>query len=288
MGEKNGRGNENLQKGGIRQIMGIRELTDDWAPRRYEDGFKMLESSGEYSERTIERLKHCLIKLNRYKFKKMDGNSVGNLIKYDDAEKYEGIRFSGIINEIKDDKKFTPVKYLAQIEEMCDDRGLNEEMTIGLLARGLRILPSFLREIDMEEQLKNALKRREMNSEISRNPEMDVKEHTDIFVNIGDKKYRIWLFQNSDRGISNTKSRLRGERGEVSCGIHILCPMNPINARGRDQKYIDRNGWRFYSESYVKEIVDFMENLIIEEIPTYREFLYNMNLSEEEIQAFKK
>lgn len=268
--------------------MGIRELTDDWALRSYEDGCRMLEPSGEYSERTVKRLRHCLFELKRYRYKKMDGNSVGNLIKFDDAEKYEGICFSEIVNQIKDDEKFTPVKYLAKIEEMCDKRGLNEKMTIGLLARGLRILPSFLREIDMEEQLKNALERREMNGIIIRNPEMDVKQHTDILVNIGDKKYRIWLFQNSDRGICNTKSRLRGERGEVSCGIHILCPMNPINARGRNQRYIDRNGWRFYSESYVKEIVDFMENLTIEEIPTYREFLYNMNLSKEEIQAFKK
>lgn len=115
-----------------------------------------------------------------------------------------------------------------------------------------------------------------------------MRQHTDIFIRIGNLEYRIWLFQNSDRGISNTKSRLRGERGEVSCGIHILCPMNPINAKGRNQRYIDRNGWRFYSESYMSEIVDFMENLIIEEIPTYHEFLRDMNLSEEEIQAFRK
>lgn len=268
--------------------MGIRELTDEWMLQSYEDGCITLESSGEHSQRTIKRLRHYLYELERFRYRKMDGNSVEGLKLFEDAEEYEGIRFSEIVNQIKDDEKFTPVKYMAQIDKLCDDKGLTDEMTIGLLARGLRILPSFLREIDMEEQIKNVLEERELNSKIIRNPEMDVAQHTDILVSIGNKEYRIWLFQNSNRGICNTERRLRGERGEVPYGIHILCPMNPINVRGRNQRYIDRNGWRFYSESYAEEIVNFMQNLTPEEIPTYSEFLRNMDLSKEEGQAFKK
>lgn len=264
--------------------MGIRELTDEWALKSYKGGYEDFVSSEEY----FGELRANLIRLKRFRFKKMNGNSVEDLQRFGMAETYEGIRFSEIVSRIKDDEKFTPVKYLAEIERLCDEKGLSDDMTIGLLARGLRILPSFLREIDMGEQLKNVLDKRKIDGKIIRNPEMDVTQHTDILVSIGNKEYHIWLFQNSDIGIRNTKSRLQGERGEVPCGIHILCPMNPINASGINQRYIVRNGWRFYSESYVEEVVDLMEKLTHEKIPTYSEFLGNMDLSKEYPQAFQK
>lgn len=265
--------------------MEIRKLTDDWAVQSYEDGCKIIELSRVYEERIIKRLKHYLYELRRFRYKNMDGNSVEDLPKDEAAEKYEGIRFTEVVNEIKGDD-FSPAKYMAQITKLCDDKKLTDEMTVALLARGLRAFPSFLREIDIEEQLNNVLTRRKMNYKIIRNPEMDIVQHTDIMLRIEDRDYRIWLFQNSERGIYNTKQRLKGERGEIPNGIHILCPINPMRNSIQCEEV---HGWSFYKKSYADDIVDFIESLVFEKIPVYsNSFINDMDLSKEKMWAFIK
>lgn len=196
-------------------------MTDVWATQSYEDGCNAVDRSGIYEKKIIKKLRHYLYTLKRFRYRKMDGNSVQNLKRNNAAEGYEQIRFSDIVNRLKNDTDFTPVKYMAQITKQCEEIKLPESMTIGLLSRGLRIFPSFLREIDVEEQLENILAERENPYAIIRNTEMDVTQHTDIMVSVGGRDYRIWLFQNSKRGICNTIKRLREERGKLPKGIHI-------------------------------------------------------------------
>ncbi len=265
--------------------MGIRELTDCWARQSYEQGCDAVERSGIYEKRIISKLRHYLFELKRFRYKQMDGNSVQDLRRYEPAEQYEQIRFADIVNRLKNDDGFSPVKYMAQITKLCDERGLTESMTIGLLARGLRSFPSFLREMDVEEQLENILTERRIPYSIARSTEMDVAQHTDILVSSYGRDYRIWLFQNSKRGIRNTMMRLREERGKLPQGIHVLCPMNPMGANPR---CIMKNGWCFYQTSYVKEIVDCIENPEPDRLPPYEKFIQGADLSEDGIQTFVK
>lgn len=267
--------------------MGIRELTDNWVVQSYEDGCESVELSKKYEESTIERLKHYLCKLERF-YKNMDGNSVEHLIRYKCAEEYNKIRFTNIVNQMMKDDDFTPVKYMAQITKLCDEYKLSDEMTIGMLARGLRSFPSFLREIDAKEQLEKVLKERRISYSIIRNPEMDVLQHTDIKILVKNKEYCIWLFQNSANGERNTTERLREKRGKLPKGIHILCPMNPANPMSENRTYVKKNGWCFYSVSYIENIIDCVENFMIEKIPMYDAFIQNIDLSKEEIQIFIK
>lgn len=270
--------------------MGIRELTYDWRALSYEEGCKRVEQTGlnkDINKHIMKRLHHCLYELKRYKYINMDGMSVEKLLKNPKAEKYEGICFAEIISQMRKmgDEDFSPAKYLAQITKLCIDNNLDDEMTIGILARGMRSFASFLREIDVEEQLERILTDQHIPHELIRNTEMDVKSHTDIMAQVYDECYRIWLFANSPEGIKNTKDRLRENRGELPTGIHILCPMNP---QGKKHNYEEINGWRFYHIAYIEKIANHM--IFPTKFPAcnYKTFISNMDLSKEEIQVFEK
>lgn len=273
--------------------MGIRELTYDWSTLSYEEGCKRVERTSlnkDINEYIMKRLHHFLYELKRYKYMNMDGKSVEKLPKNPKAEKYEGIRFAEIISQMRkmEYEDFSPAKYLAQITKLCNDNNLDDEMTIGILARGMRSFASFLREIDVEEQLERILTDQHIPHELTRNTEMDVKNHTDIMAQVYDRFYRIWLFANSPEGIKNTNDRLRENRGELPDGIHILCPMNPKGKNRNTEKYEEINGWRFYHIVYIENIANHMIFPTRFPVCNYKTFISNMDLSKEEIQVFEK
>lgn len=263
-------------------------MTDDWALQSYEEGCKVVELSKTYKETIIKKLKHYLYELKRFRFKKMNGNSVEDLPRNKSAEEYNDIKFTDIINKMIEDDDFSPVKYMAEITRLGVEYKLSDEMIIGLLARGLRSFPSFLREADAAEHLEKMLNERGISCSVVRNPKMDVKQHTDIKVSVGDTEYYIWLFQNSATGKMHTTDRLAGNRGELPKGKHILCPMNPSNPISENVTYVKRNGWCFYSASYIENIVDCIDGVMSYKIPVYDVFMQNIDLSKEEIQIFIK
>jgi len=142
----------------------------------------------------------------------------------------------------------TPVYYASLIVKTCMEQGINEPKQVaGIVGRGLRALPSFLREMDLTYKLSLLF----IDADVENGPEQDVKEHTDIFIKKGDKEYRLWSYQSSTkRGLESTAKRLCGQRGEIPNGYHILCPIDIYDKASIEEV----NGWYFYPEQYVENI----------------------------------
>lgn len=185
-----------------------------------------------------------VLKLQGLDTKTMDGNSVCGI-----PLKNEG-KVDIIFTDIFWDSVgyyITPVYYVASIVKKCLERRMgNPQQVADIVGRGLRALPSFFREMDLKDKLSLVFP----NAEITNNPKQDVGEHTDIFIKTDNKEYRLWSYQNTGRGLSNTAVRFRGKRGELPEGYHVLCPIDIKNKTEVEEVY----GWYFYSEQYVRDI----------------------------------
>ena len=105
----------------------------------------------------------------------------------------------------------TPVYYVASIVKQCIERDItNSNQVAGIVGRGLRSFPSFLREMDLTYKISCFFPE----AEITNGPEQDVGEHTDVLIKNGDTEYRLWSYQNFERGLTNTASRFYGRRRE--------------------------------------------------------------------------
>lgn len=197
-------------------------------------------------DKTAYTLTLKVLKMQGLEDKYMDGYSVQNI-----PIKNEGkidIIFTNIFWNLAGDY-ITPVYYVASIVKKCLENKIDDpEQVAGIVGRGLRSLPSFLREMDLAYKLSKLFP----NAEISNGPEQDVGEHTDILIKTGSREYRVWSYQDTNRGLDNTAARFCGRRGELPKGYHILCPIN-ISDKAKVKEV---NGWCFYSESYVKDIYE--------------------------------
>jgi len=188
--------------------------------------------------------------------KKMNGYSVKNI-----PIKNEGkidIIFSEIFWELFK-SYISPANYIASIVKACLDNNIsNSDEIAGIVGRGLRAFPSFLRELDLTCKIIKYFS----DAKIINSPTQDVQEHTDILIENNNCDYRIWSYQNFERGLVNTASRLKGNRGTIPDGIHVLCPIDIGNEFEREEI----EGWYFYSERYVNYLC---EMIIIEKPDDY-------------------
>lgn len=227
-----------LTIGDIRKYMGV------WKQQTYRSGLEYcyaIKKDRQAYELTIE-----VLQLQNLNDKAMDGNSVQNI-----PIKNEGkvdILFSDIFWDIAGEY-ITPVYYVASIVKQCVERDItNSNQVAGIVGRGLRSFPSFLREMDLTYKISCFFPE----AEITNGPEQDVGEHTDVLIKNGDTEYRLWSYQNFERGLTNTASRFYGRRRELPIGYHILCPIDIRNSVEVEEV----DGWFFYSDRYVKYIYD--------------------------------
>lgn len=128
-----------LTIGDIRKYMGV------WKQQTYRSGLEYcyaIKKDRQAYELTIE-----VLQLQNLNDKAMDGNSVQNI-----PIKNEGkvdILFSDIFWDIAGEY-ITPVYYVASIVKQCVERDItNSNQVAGIVGRGLRSFPSFLREMDL-------------------------------------------------------------------------------------------------------------------------------------------
>ena len=140
--------------------------------------------------------------------------------------------------------------FISDITNQCMERGITDVNEIaGVVGRGLRAFPSFVREMDLAYRLSERLPEGQCKRTT---PEEDVLKHTDILISIEQEEYRVWSYISSNRGLQNTMERLRGKRKSIRDGFHVLCPFNVY----KKEAYEEQEGWRFYSETEIDKVVE--------------------------------
>ncbi|MBE5848391.1 MAG: hypothetical protein E7300_12035 [Lachnospiraceae bacterium] len=239
-------------------IQRIRRYMKTWAEYTYAQGVDYCRNNTTQEKQQGK----TILQLQNLSDKLMNGNSVEGIpIKYEGA--LRNISYSGIFYDALENGYLTPASYVMEIMCDCNSQSIhNERLVAGIIGRGLRSLPAFIREMDLAAKLLDRLDGAEC---YRGKPEDDIAGHTDIFLKYRDETYRLWSYQNSsERALTNTVSKVRGQRGQLPVGIYILCP---FDYRDRNQ-YEDVCGWRLYNEDYSERV----EHLIIEgEIENYEE-----------------
>lgn len=203
-------------------IVNIRKYMETWDKFSYGQGLNYCIEAKQ-NERLFQLIEKIL-EILEIKDIPMNGSSIQHL-KGKVNEGDSGIVYSDIFyNSAK--KYITPVYYLAKmVEAYGQETAYNEQEMAGKVARGLRAFPSFIREMDLEYKLDKAL----LHVESVRNPEMDIRDHTDILIRYDKQEYRVWSYQITPRGLDNTVERILGKRGRLPVGLHILCPIDIFN-----------------------------------------------------------
>lgn len=242
-------------------IQDIRTYMKSWKKYTYKQGLDYcyaVEKGSQLYNVTIDVLQR-----QKLEQKFMDGNSVQQI-----PLKNEGktdILYSEIFWELTQNF-LTPASYVAAIVRKCIDINIIEtDVVAGIVGRGLRALPSFLREMDLTYKMSKYFP----NADMFNSPNQDVKEHTDVFVKSDKCEYRIWSYQNFERGLFNTAARIREKRGDIPKGIHVLCPIDI----GNEMECEEVDGWYFYSERYVKYLCE----MIVMEKPDDYSIIRDMN-----------
>ncbi len=232
----------------IRKYMGL------WSQKTYLSGLDYCYSIKK--DKTSYDLTVEVLRKQKLDEKKMDGYSVQK-IPYIEEGKTEVI-YTDIFWNIAEEY-ITPIYYVAAIVQECVRKNVPPDRVVGLVGRGLRAFPSFLREMDLTCKFAQFFP----NAVIKNGPEQDVGDHTDILIESRGNVYRLWSYQNFERGLNNTAQRFYGNRGEVPAGYHVLCPIDIWNKAETEEI----NGWIFYSERYVKYLY---EMIAIEKPDDYR------------------
>ena len=230
-------------------IRRIREYMSKWSEYTYAQGVDFCrEVSVEEKEQTKD-----VLKVQQLTEKKMDGFSVDGIpVKYEGSLKT--ISYTGIFRDALDNGYLTPASYAVRIVCACNKHNMNNDMTAGIVGRGLRTLPAFIREMDLASKLSD--EGLGIQSYCG-STEDDIQGHTDVFLKFKGQTYRIWSYQDtSDRAINNTISKIKGNRGELPAGLYILCP---FNYRDKNQ-YEEVNGWRLYNSNYIDKVKNVVIN----------------------------
>ena len=249
-------------------INNIRTYMNTWKNYTYRQGVDYIHNlEGDVKSVVIE-----VLEIQQLSEKNMNGNSVMNLPhKFED---YTDIIFSNIFWKQVNDGYVTPASFIVEIVKKCLEKQMHDSVQIaGIVGRGFRSFPSFVRELDLAYKLS----RKMSGVELTGNPEQDVVDHTDILVHRGNCDYRVWSYQSTQRGIENTKSRFVGKRGAIPKGMHVLCPIDI----GANWQIETLDGWYFYSESLVEQICKVFED---------EPFVYSgiMKMGDEKIMEFMK
>lgn len=200
-----------------------RDFCSCWASKTFEEA----ADDTFWKDREIKsKLKEHLKKLKLLN-EKVNGYAVRGLEKtHEGMEKGPSFTetFSEVSNETGD---CNPIDYLFLLLKKSISMNIESDKITGILARGMRTFPSLLRDRDFASMMEQEIKREKTfgKFEVVNNPMEDTKQHTDVLIILGGKKYRIWLFQYTRRGLPHDIERITGERGSLPEGIHILCPL---------------------------------------------------------------
>ena len=156
---------------------------------------------------------------------------------------------------------------------------ISEELTCGIIARGLRSFASFFRELELAKQIEARIPGCTI---YARDVEVDILQHTDILLEYRNTFYRLWSYQVSPSGIANTSRRFTGMRGEIPSGIHIMCPFSRNDPENRQNQ-----GWLFYSENQCRAVVDMITNNNVQ-IDLYENIDKRQNVLGEYLLRFNK
>jgi hypothetical protein len=205
------------------ELKEIRKLTDYWAKKTYRE----MLSAASMDDKIKSRLRKVLRGLNVMN-SKVVGESITGLEKTSEGQGLPGITYSQAFEfALEKDKnhEILPVLYLKNLA--INLNGVDDNRFKGIIARGLRTLPSLLRDRDFAERLEMLVGSYfpGMSFKIETNAGKDTKEHTDVYLIVGGETFRIWLYQFTPRGLPHDIERVLGKRGEIPSGIHILCPI---------------------------------------------------------------
>lgn len=225
-------------------IHDIKLYMKTWSRYTYKQGLDNCYTLKKDSQ--VYKITVDVLRLQKLEHKFMDGNSVQKIPLKNEGK--TNIIFSEIYWELMQDF-FSPANYVVAIVRKCIDENITDINVVAkVVGRGLRSLPAFFREMDLADKLTKVF----TDATTVSNPIQDVKEHTDIYVKSDRYEYRIWSYQNFKRGLSNTAERIRGNRGNIPNGIHVLCPINIEN----EVECEEVEGWFFYSDKYVQYLYD--------------------------------
>lgn len=227
-------------------INDVRTLMELWKKRTFEeeiDYFSQLQGC----DKDLYTLYLEVVKMQKLASKRMDGFSVEKL-----PIKFEGttdVMFTEVFDKsIKG--YFSPGSYILYLIRECKEKGIKDSYEVaGIVGRGYRTFPAFIRELDLTFKIATELQIAEC---IRENTENDIVNHTDVLVKYNGELYHLWSYQSSDRGLDNTGSRLSEYRGSLPFGYHVLCPFDAFSVGG----YEEADGWRFYNQAEIKMIAD--------------------------------
>ncbi len=226
----------------------VRNFTKAWAKKTYAEGVADYKKVAD-DPKSFALVKRVLDDLG-IADKPMTGDSCAGLPRIDEGR--TTVRFSGVVDDLIE-VFLTPASYVAEV--VLRSRANRPESEVaGEAARALRAFPSFLREMDLGWKVGEECGRRGLAADArTADVDADIAEHTDVFLKLDGKDYRLWSYLNSGRGLANVASKLSGARGEVPAGVHVMCP---IDIRRTCDEV---SGWRFYPEAKIAEIVDVIE-----------------------------
>ena len=190
--------------------------------------------------------------------KAMNGNSSMNLpCKYENS--LDEIRFTVKFYETMKSGFLTPASYLVRIVQEWNylksigkpikkPNWTEERLLLGIVGRGLRTLPSLIRELDLCQKLAERLEGARV---FRTEPKDDFESHTDLCIETKDKLYRVWSYQNTWRGMSNMHHKFKGKRGELESGYYLLCPYDIGNMFYVEELYT----WCLHGKPYIDKVL---------------------------------
>lgn len=249
----------------------IREQMAKWNTLTYKQGIMYIFLSNSIRQK-------CLYALKKEGIidKVMEGSTVERLpIKYESSLKE--LIYSDIFQRCIKRNSMSPASYIAEITKEFDRLQLKKAgidvptLYVGIVGRGLRAFPSFLREMDLEQKL-NAIS--PSIKAFRTTPKDDIEKHADLYISYNADFYRIWSYQNTSWGLSNMIDKFKGNRGELPNGNYILCPYNY-----RSHYYVESvYNWCLHNDAYIQKV----KEVITSWKPIdYKTFIANPKFSEE-------
>ena len=211
-------------------------MTDIWAQNTWEQELSKIKTESVIKIRMTKVLKKFGLLKN-----KVTGESVTKLPQTTEGQFPKGLDISyskAFSLAYSENSENLPILYLKNLASNFDFENYSESQFEGLIARGLRTLPSLMRDRDFAENLKRLLRSEGYSSvqfKVKANPEEDITQHTDVLLDFRGQPYRIWLYQFSSRGLPHDIERVLGRRGELPKGIHVLCPLKATIAMEKEK-----------------------------------------------------
>lgn len=242
----------------------IRTLSE-WDSKTFSDAISDFQINDDDIE--VAKLMIDVVGYQRLGDKKMNGYCSEDLRK--DEFENMGVCYVDFFNMLEaSDKQWTPLDIIFEIcknnlnrrsfyEKKAEQHNMTfEKVTALMCGRALRALPSYLREY----QLRNALKDAFPKAMFTQTAETDKKWHCDIQMTLNERQYYFWSFLSSPRAIYQFVDKFKANRsGVILDGNHVLCPFNKME--DSDTSY---RGWCFYSNNYINEI----KTAIYQKMPT--------------------